>query len=480
MYNGLRVYVMMGTMAMSKYRSLLMLYPLLMACAVSGAQVTIVDGNGMTLEDLVREETLVTIVLKDPPARDMNNRVMAIFESTINFMTLDKEAITYNLSQIQELRVQDNRIVPRRSRLTESTLSDDESIIVRRATERALKIFTNSKNQVIRMSAALVIAVSDHERKESALGYLQALAAGNDVPTAMDATTFLYLAGIPAGEDVLRDGFQSGNRHARATAALLTGLTNNQMFLPEVQTMLEDTTVQLFPAAAKAIGRMNERSGLPELYVKMRALTDAKADAAVFALSRMGGDDVHEKMLEMLDNSEGLEWFRVLRVLYALGDEHAKKLMLEEALKQPAYHRTAGLLLAADGVWEATQFLRAYLEKAEDSNLVNLIYKARVASTLFLGGDFQHKILLQELVNIQPDQIYARGRTSDEEYKKQTAVKVQISVINHIAYTGSPDLLSLLVGPIEGTGPLVAITACTAALAIGNPEFGSRLRETRL
>ena len=462
---------------MSNYRSLLILGPLLMACAVSGAQVTIVDGDGMTLEDLLREQTLITIVLKDPPARDINNRVNGIFENTINFMTLDNEAITYTRSRIRELRVQDSRIVPHRSRATDSALSEDELIVFHRATERALEIFKNSRNQEIRMSAALVIAASDHESKGGALGYLQELAAGNDVPTAMDATLLLYLAGIPPSPDVLQEGFGSGDRRARATAALLTGLTNNKTFLPEVRTMLHDPTVQLFPAAAAAIGRMNERSGLSELYEAMRALTDAKGEAAVFALSRMGGDDVHEKMLEMLEKTEGLEWFRVLRVLYALGDESAKTLMLEEALRQPAYWRTAGLLLAADGIWEGRLFLRTHLEKAEDQNLENLIYKARVASTLFLMGDFQQKILLQELVNMPLEQIYARGRTSDTEFKRQIAVIVQINAINDIARIGSPDLLSLRVGPIESNDPKVAITACTAAMAIGNPEFGRRYRD---
>ena len=88
--------------------------------------------------------------------------------------------------------------------------------------------------------------------------------------------------------------------------------------------------------------------------------------------------------------------------------------------------------------------------------------------------------LWQELVNTQPGQIYVRGRTSDLEFKGKTAVEVQLNVLSLIADTGSADLLSLLLGPIESNRPQVAITACTAAMAIGNPEFGSRLRETRL
>lgn len=464
---------------MLKTKRFVLLCPLLLACAMAAGQVPIVDGDGKTIEDLILEKTYVTIVLKDPSARDINLRITGIFESTLNFITLDNDPIAYKLSRIREVRIQESRVASRRSRATEDALSDDDMIIVNRAAERAFGIFKNSKNQEIRMSAALVISASTHENKAGALGYLQELAAGNDVPTSMDATTFLYLAGIPPDPNVLQEGFLSGDRHARATAAMLTGLTNNKTFLPEVRTMLHDPTVQLFPAAAIAIGRMNERSGLPRLYEAMRALTDVKAEAAVFGLSQMGGKDIHEKMLEMLEVSTGLEWFRVLRVLYALDDPGAKELMLTKALTQPAYQRIAALLLAADEVWEGTLFLRNYLEKPQDPNLENLSYKGRVATTLFSAGDIQQKIVLQELVNTRPGQIYARGKTGNEDYKSRTAVEVQLNVLRLIADTGSKDLLSILVAPLEGSDPQVAVMACTAAVAIGNPEFGDRLREMR-
>ena len=464
---------------MLKTKPIVLLCPLLLACAVAAGQVPIVDGDGKTIEDLILEKTYVTIVLKDPSARDINLRITGIFESTLNFITLDNDPIAYKLSRIREVRIQESRLASRRSRATEDALSDDDMIVVNRAAERAFEIFKNSKNQEIRMSAALVISASTHENKAGALGYLQELAAGNDVPTSMDATTFLYLAGIPPDPNVLQEGFLSGDRHARATAAMLTGLTNKKTFLPEVRTMLHDPTVQLFPAAAIAVGRMNERSGLPRLYEAMRALTDVKAEAAVFALSQMGGKDIHEKMLEMLEVSTGLEWFRVLRVLYALDDPGSKELMLNKALTQPAYQRIAALLLAADEVWEGTLFLRNYLEKPQDPNLENLSYKGRVATTLFSAGDIQQKIVLQELVNTRPGQIYARGRTGDEQYKSRTAVEVQLNVLRLIADTGSKDLLSILVAPLEGNDPEVAVMACTAAVAIGNPEFGDRLREMR-
>ena len=87
--------------------------------------------------------------------------------------------------------------------------------------------------------------------------------------------------------------------------------------------------------------------------------------------------------------------------------------------------------------------------------------------------------MLQELVNTRPGQIYARGRTRDEPFKRRTAAEVQLNVLRLIADTGSKDLLSILVAPLEGNDPQVAVMACTAAVAIGNPEFGDRLRDMR-
>lgn len=464
---------------MPKYVLALIFGLCLLVGAVSGAQLKIVGGGDVTLEDLIREKTYVTFVLKSG-ARLTNTRITGVFETTIAFKELDKEPSAFTLSDIQEIRVQEARLPPRRVYALGSSLSEDELIVVERAAERALEIFKASKgNQGIRMEAALVLAASTHESKSEALRYLQGLAAGNDVPTAMAATMFLYLAGIPADPDIIQGGFQSGNRQTRASAARLAGLTNNETFLPEVRTMLRDSMVEIFPSAAKAIGRMGGRSDLPELYGALHALTEVKGEAAVFALSLMGGEEVHQEMLEMLDKSKGVEWFRVLRVLYALDDDRAKELMKTEALLQPAYQRVAALLLAADEVREGTLFLRDYLEKAEDPVLKNLNFKAKVAETLYMTGDIHAKNLLQELVNIRPNTIYARGRTADEKYKARIATEIQLHAVRLIGDTGARGLLSLLAGPLESVDPYVAITACTAATAIGNPEFGARFKDAR-
>lgn len=463
---------------MSKFRVALILCPWLLACAVSSAQVNIVGGEGASLQDLKREGTFVTVVLQDPPARQKNLRISGIYEETITFTDSDGARVPFLLSKVREIRVQDGRVANIRSRAFDSPLKEDEAAVVDRAAERAFEILQKSSgNQFIRMQAALVLAASTHEAKDDALLYLQKLASGNDVPTAIVATGYLYLAGLPPDPKVIEAGFESGSRRAKAAAARLAGVTNNKTYLPEIRMMLKDSTIEIFPAAAVAIGRMDERSGLPELYKAINALTEEKGEAAVFALSLMGGDDVHERMQQMLESTRGVAWFRVLRVLFALDDPKAKEIMKEVALLQPAYKREAGILITADGDFDGKIFLRNYLKKPEDPNMQNLIYRARVAITLFSAGDMLAKSHLQRLVNTKPGEIYAKRRTSDAAYKKMAATTVQLKTLDFITNAGSVDLLSLLVAPLESADPQVAITACTAAMAIGNPEFGLRYRD---
>jgi len=442
----------------------------------------IIGGEGATLDDLEREGTFVTVLLQNPTGRADNLRIAGVHDETITFTMSNGEFLPFVRARVKEIRVQEEGRVSRiRPRALDSPLSDEEQSVVDRAAERALEIFQKSQgNQILRISAAVVLAASDHEDKDNALQYLQKLASGNDVPTAMLATSYLYAVGLPPDPKVVAAGFESGNRGARALAANIAGLTNNQDFLREVETMLNDSTREIFPAAAVAIGRMNLRSGLPHLYEAMEALTEEKGEAAVFALSEMGGEDVHQRMLQMLETSRGVTWFRVLRVLFALDDARAKKIMKEEALLQPAYKRAAGILITEDGDFDGKLFLREYIKRAEDPNMKNLIHKAQVATTLFSAGDIQAKSHLQRLVNTKPSEIYAKGRTGDKAFKKAAATAVQTQSLAFIAETGSRELLSLLVAPLESADRVVAITACTAAMAIGNPEFGMRLQDIGL
>lgn len=442
---------------------------------VASAQVKVVSSDGATLNDLMREEALVTVVLKGSLARVSNLRITGVHKETIAFESLSGSPLAFLISAIQEIRVQNSRINDSRRGKAEGTLTADDRATVNRATERTLQIFRASKgNQSRRMLAAMVLTASEHASKANAQRYLEELAAGNDTPTAMQAGQLLYLTGTPPSDELLQEGFFSGNRDARAQAARLASLTDKKAFLPEIRIMLRDPAIEIFPAAAIAVARMDDRKGIQEIYDALRALRDAKADAAGTALSILGGEDVRQEMLSMLATSRGMEWFRIVHVLYNLGDSGSKELMLE-ALRLPAFQRTAALILAKDGDLEGLEYLREHLKKQQDPNIANLLYKANIAMILYLGGDIQAKVLLQELIDIKPSIIYARGRTGDQAYKEETAADIQQGVCMKIAASGAKDLISMLAGAVESSNSDVALAACTAVMAIANREFGERM-----
>lgn len=452
---------------------------LLVPMAAVWSEPPITGDPGATYADLIGEEALVTVVLNNG-ARDYNLRITGVYESTIAFETQAGEATAYPISLIREIRVQQGRIDTSRLQKAEQTLSGDDKAIVDQAAARALEIFKQSNSaQQVKMVAAMVLAASTHQTNKDAAFYLGGLAQGNDVPTAMLASLYLWAAGEPPSDETIQEGFQSGNRDARAMAATLAGLMDRKQFIGDVRRLAHDPAVELYPAGAKAAGRLMDRQSLPELYDGIRSLRAEKAEAAVFALKKIDGSDVHQKMLDMLGTARGREWFRVLRVLYALGDSRAKELMLTDALRQPAYQRTAALILGKDSVPEGIDFLREYLTQQEDPNLENLQYRAQVGLVLFDAGDVQAKVILQNLLDTQPSEIYARGRTQDREYKEQTAAAVKRSVCAMIGDSLNRDLLSLLVPTMQSTEGDVALAACSAAMQIGNRDFGERLKAAR-
>jgi len=227
------------------------------------------------------------------------------------------------------------------------------------------------------------------------------------------------------------------------------------------------------------VGRLGDRRSLPLLYEGLLALSDEKAEAAVFALARIGGADVRQTLLDMKDRETGMEWFRIIRVLYALGDNQAKQLLIEDTLRQPAYQKTAAILLAQDGVLEGVEWLRDYLDTSENPNRENLVYRAQVGVALWEIGDLQARTVLQELLDTQPRNVYARGRTSDQEYKQQVAQTVRQATCAQIGDTMDRRLLRLLQAPVESQNRETALAACSAVMQIANKDFGERLKRAR-
>ncbi len=102
-----------------------------------------------------------------------------------------------------------------------------------------------------------------------------------------------------------------------------------------------------------------------------------------------------------------------------------------------------------------------------------------MAAALIEGGDVQAKSVLQELLRMTIDDIFAKGRASDKAYKRQTLTIAQVATCNLIASIGTRNLLSLCQPAIESMIPEVATAASEAAVAIAHPEYQERLRRLR-
>jgi HEAT repeat protein len=379
---------------------------------------------------------------------------------------------------VREVRVQRTRIEPREKLRKDSALTTDDRKVIDAAAERAYDIFVKSAgNQTLKMAAAMVLAASNHQSQKSAQAYLTELMSGNDTTTSILAAFMLWPVGVEPPDAVIRAGLNSGHRPTKALAATMAGLTGDQRYLVDIRRLLKDPAVEIFPAAAKAIARLGDRESLPALYEGIRALSDEKGEACVFALAHLGGSDVRQRLLTMLPDARGNEWFRIVRVLHKLGDEQATELLRTEAINQPAFDRLTALILIKQGAPEAIDFMREFLEKQLDPNVENLEYKAQVGIALYEAGDIQAKGIVQDVLGISPNFIYARGHTSDQQYKEAAAIQVKARVVDHIGDTGNREFVSLLAAPIQDPNPLVAISACGAAMEIANPEFAARSQE---
>ncbi len=434
----------------------------------------IVGDEGATIEDLIREQALVTVVLNNG-AREPNFRLRALNAETLGVTDGSGAPTAFKLSDIQELRVQKGRVEHTRKPRSDNALTTDDRRIVDEASARAFDIFNQSRgNQVVRALAATALAVSGHESRQNAEAYVRELSQANDAPTAVYASMLLFAITGEFNHTAIGNGLQSGDRGTKALAILLAGLSEDQRYLVDVRRLLKDPTVEIFPAAALSIARLGDRDSLPALYDGIRALSDEKGEACVTALTILNGPDVRQRMLTMLPDARGNEWYRIVRVLHALGDEQATELLRDRALRMPAFQESAALILAEEGSVEAIHFLRGYLEKSHDPNAENLIYKGAVGIALYKAGDIQAKSIIQDVLNTNASLIYARGRTNDEPFKQASVIAIQAAVCSLIGNTFNRELLSLLSAPIQSSNPGVAVAACIATMSIANPEFGTR------
>ena len=436
--------------------------------ASAAAQVPLHGAGGRTLSQLAGTDTLITVVLK-AGARDVNLKVVDVSSDYISLQAPTGERTAYTFSSIAEIRVQDDR-VDRAARRAGPALHDPA--LMSRAGERIYDIFIKAPpDDPIKLQAAAVYAASGNT---DAYNFLQTLSQNPDVPTAVVANLHFYVAGGEASSEKALRGMEHGNRNVKVQAARLAGLTGDTALADEIAVLLRDPSADIFPNAARSAGHLGAEAAIPGLITGIQSLSHEKAEASAFALVKLGGEQVTSAMKTLADADTGYDWFRALKVLYALGDDTAGNTLATQAMKSVVFGAEAAVLLArAEQNWDAVLFLRDALKKPINNTYENLARQADMAVALFEAGQPTAKSQIQGLFNVAPRDIITRGR--DRRSPEQVVEDVAIYTAMLIGRSGHPDLLSMLMPIIEDQNPRVALAACQAAFAIANPAFRERM-----
>ena len=441
------------------------------------ADIKISDGDGASIEDLKQDKSLVTVVLKSG-AMDKNLIITGVHKETISFDTPDGDSTAYPISHIQQIKVQDRRETVPEVVLPKNTLNREQLTIARGAADRAFQIFEYSQgNQEVRMQAAALIALMGDLRGREAHNYLLGLAQSNDTPTAVLATLQLYSIGDPIDPIVVKEGFLNGNRNIRTLSALLAGLSGDQQFLKNLRGMLSDPSAEVFPNAARALGRLNDRGSFPTLYRNLSSLSQPKSEASINALTAMGGDDVMSELRRRLPNAKQIENFRMTRILYALGDEDAEYDMRKKGLTTVAFEPASGLLLGENGEWDGVNWIREYLDKRKDPNYRNLIFRAHLGYALYDSQEANAKIVFQKLMGMTESQVYEKGFTDNSVVKGEVLLRVQMEVCRLLGVIGDKHNLTILNRAMKHEDPRLSLAACSAIVAIARPEYRARSKD---
>jgi HEAT repeat protein len=411
------------------------------------------DGN-VSMSNITGTPTLVTVVLKGG-AKDPNLQVVEVVGETISFTSERGDRVNYQSGDIDHLAIQ-GTVVARVTPVVTSNvaLRPEDQRIVDQASTRVAELFQNSKdNQDLRIRAAACMAADGNKEAEQ---YLTSLAESNNLQARIDAARGLYLAGKPLPGSVIKDGLESNNRNIRAAAAVLAGLFKDESATPELMTMLNDRSAQFAAPAGIALARLGNREIIPQLFSMLGSNSDEKNKAGVEGLIILGGAAKYR-----LKEVDGLERYRLIYVLFRLGDEEGRKAAIRVFNEELTIKPEAALVLAADKYWEATQYLQERLKRREDATPENLTYRARNAAAIMAGGDPSAVYVFQELL-----------RSESPESK--------IQVLRLIGDSGDRSLLKLMPASISNVDMNVSIEASNAAMAVANRGFRERLKELRI
>ena len=422
-------------------------------------EVRLVDSGGAALEDLIGTDTYITVVLKGSGAMDKNLRVVDVGPSTVAVVTTSNERTAYHFSSLEEIRVQADRVEAKPFSFGgRRSLKAEEQRIVDRAFSRVKEIFgAANANQGVKMrSASLLILNGDPSARE----YLRLLADSNDLQTEINASFRLFLAGEEdIDESLISQGLQSGNAKVRARSADLAGYLGLMSCAPVLLDMVKDRSAEVSTPAARALARLHERQAIPALLRMVTELKEKKGEAAIFALVRLGGADVIVQVKSLLDDATGRMRYRLVRILYELGDPLGKRLIKEESMAIPTLAPEAALVLAGDGDWDSMRLLNARLQRPFDEKEDIMFYRAEAAAVLMKGGDPTAISHLQTMLR------------SDEDSVKKKVCRLIIEL-------GKRKLITLTQPVIESSNADVSLQACDAAIALARPGYRERLIES--
>ena len=438
------------------------LWALCLAVAFSGQaqQVKLVGADGNTLQDLAGSDTLVTVVLKDSGAKDMNLHVTEVHPTYFKVIGKKGGEVPYLYESVAEVQVQ-GKVVPVKKSVLEnsSVLTAEQRTIVDRAWTRVEEIFAQeTEAQELRMTAAMFLAAD--KRNEDALKYLKLLSESNDLETQLNACFALYIVGEEVPQELIRLGLESGSRTVRAQAAILSGLTGYRDAIPVINAMLQDRASELSAPAARALIKLNNREIIPKLMEMLGGLNEEKAHIAILGLVTFGGEEITETLRLRAEEAEGMEWFRLAQALYRLGDPQGKKMLLQAFKEFPTLQPKAALFLGREEEYEATQYLRQRLARRENETVPNHIYRACNAASLFESGDPAALAVFQKLLA-----------------ESESGVKVVVCSL--VAELNNRRLLTVLQSVIENVDTEVSLAASWAAIALSLPELRERFLEAR-
>jgi HEAT repeat protein len=429
---------------------------ILFSCAGALAQdLKIVGGGGMSIEEIVSKEALVTVVFNEIEVKDPNLRILELHDEHFVVLAEDKTRASYFYDAIKEVIVQQTAVETTPFRLLDSrALSDEHQRILDLAIARTREIYDQAGAiQELRKEAATLLAVVEDP---AALSYLNQLLESNDIITRLDAATALYLVGKDIPEQLIDLGLRSEDRNARLKAVILAGRANYRAAIPKLTQLAQQRSAEFSAPAALALARMEYREVIPNLLTMIASTNDLKGAAGVLGLTQLGGDDIIEQMKIMLKDAVEPQRHRYVMVLHGLNDPAARKYLLETFEGVPTLAIEAAVLLAKDGDEKATLYLRDRMRRREAPSLINNVLRARNAMALIEGGDPTAISYLQELLR-----------------EEDTALRAAVCML--ITELGARHHLTIIQPTIASQNPFDSLYACTAVVALTHGEYRRRL-----